>query len=168
MEPQALGGREQVDIEMLGDLDLSHHDIRQLFSPDIVELGIVRFNGRQLYYAEQAADFVPFKSGQAASYIPPELLDKTNQQILDSYGLALGGAIAPADAVTDERLDGLIGDTVEYLPHLQIKSRSYTSQLNDCRLRFRDTQHRLVKEDQGTLLLHKSRPVGIKSRIDAG
>ena len=36
-------------------------------------------------------------------------IGKTNRELWDKYGLAIGGAVAPAEAATDPKIDGLIG-----------------------------------------------------------
>jgi hypothetical protein len=66
--------------------------------------------GVQLYYKEQAADYVPFPANTPyAAVIPTEYFGKTNQQLMDEYGACLLAVIAPADAVPDVTGDGLLG-----------------------------------------------------------
>ncbi len=72
-------------------------------------VGALLFNDRQLYRAEQAADYVPFPMGTAATEAPAELVGKTNRQLLSEYGLAWGGEIAPDNAVWLEGTNTLIG-----------------------------------------------------------
>ena len=116
------------------DFDPKDRDITKLFNPDVIRLGTVMHNGKQLYYFEQAANYVPFKSGEAASYVPAELLDKTNQQLMDQYGLSIGGIVAPANATTDPKIRALIGDPSTYLPDLVLRSRKYTNALSGYQL----------------------------------
>jgi hypothetical protein len=130
----ALNGRTQRDIALGTNFNPKDLDVTRLFNPDVVLLGTVNYNDRQLFFREQAANFVPFKTGAAASYVPPELLDKTNRQLVDQYGLALGGVVAPENATTDPRIQGLVGDRVSYQETLALRSRKYTNQLTGYRL----------------------------------
>jgi hypothetical protein len=50
----------------------------------------------------------------ATGNVPEELIGKTNQELWEQYGLAIGGAVAPADAVTAPRIHGLIGRPATY------------------------------------------------------
>ena len=130
---KATGGQKPLDIALQSSFNPREHDITKLFSRDVIQMGTVRYNNAQLYYLEQAADYVPFPStaiaGQPAApdYIPQELRDKTEAQLYATYGLALGGIVAPADAkASDPRINALIGSRVTYLPDLQLVSRKYS------------------------------------------
>ena len=61
---------------------------------------------RRLYFNEQAASFVPFPA--EGMFIPPDYVGKTNEQLFTAFGVALGGEIAPADAVTVPGIVGLL------------------------------------------------------------
>jgi hypothetical protein len=136
LSPAALGTRTQYNISLESNFNPKDRDITKLFNPDVIRLGTVMHNGKQLFYFEQAADYVPFKTGEAADYVPPELLDKTNQQLMEQYGLAIGGIVAPANATTDPqgKINALIGDPVTYQPDLPLRSKKYTNVLDDYRL----------------------------------
>jgi hypothetical protein len=135
---EALKGQTQYDIFLKSNFNPKERDITRMFNPDVIRLGTVRYNGKQLYYPEQASNFVPFKVGEAASYIPKELLGLTNQQMWDRYGLAIGGIVAPANAFTDPKIRGLIGDPANYLPDLKLVSAKYSNVLTGYRLVYRD------------------------------
>jgi hypothetical protein len=91
--------------------NLAQPDLGQLYDPNVGNFSAVTIDGRQLYYHEQASDFVPFLSATKPPNIPSYLLDLTNAQILARYGLAIGGAVAPADAVVDPPgIYGILGD----------------------------------------------------------
>ncbi len=108
------------------NFDPMNRDITTLFTRDIITMiGHVRYNGKQLYYKEQAADFVPFPEGKAQSYVPSELIGKTNQQMWDAYGLAIGETVAPQNAVFDRTLNALVGDPVTYQPRIYLASQMY-------------------------------------------
>jgi len=66
---------------------------------------------RQLYYLEQRPDAVPFPSNTIVG-----LSGKTTEQIHRELGLAIAGAVAPADAVGRGRIHGLVGDPTAVMP----------------------------------------------------
>lgn len=131
-------------------------------------LGIQPGSGpKQLYYYQQAADFKPFpakdSTGSAIDYggpvkdafgnvvdysgieVPIELLDKSNEELMATYGLSIGGTVAPAgtkdgrgtypllnpdgtpNGLTDSpRINGLIGANSTYQYSLDATSPRYT------------------------------------------
>lgn len=95
-------------------------------------MGTVTVNDKQLYYTQQAADFKAFDPSApdgVAPYVPAELINLTNQQMFDRYGLAIGGVVAPASATaSDPRINALIGPPATYLPDLQLLSPKYVNQ----------------------------------------
>jgi hypothetical protein len=128
----------QFDVYLQSNFNPMEQDITRLFNPDVIRMGTVRHNGVQLYYNEQAADFVPFPAISSASgapvtapYIPAQLLGLTNQQIFNQFGLAIGGIIAPANATRDPKINGLIGAPSTYQFDLQLLSRKYTRYATD-------------------------------------
>jgi len=94
-------------------------DPNRLFVPDIV-----KYQGKQLYYLEQAADYVPLRKkvapaeektlGSAEGSVPEELIGKTNREMWEKYGLAIAGTVAPADAIREPRIHGLVGNPAKY------------------------------------------------------
>jgi hypothetical protein len=91
-------------------------DPNVLFFPNAVRIDTEKYPRQQLYYPDQGADYVPLKSvadgkfrPAATGRVPAELIGKTNKELWEKYGLALGGAVAPADAKTDPKFDALIG-----------------------------------------------------------
>ncbi|HYV38202.1 MAG TPA: hypothetical protein VE988_21130, partial [Gemmataceae bacterium] len=135
--------RVQWNIYLHTNFSPMNNDITTNFTPDIVRIGLVSINGAQIFYLEQAADFTPFPTAdhpgdskfgpKAATFIPPEMLDKTNAQLYAQYGLAIGGTVAPADAVdgTPQKVNGLIGPKlVTYLPDLRLNSAKYFNNQN--------------------------------------
>jgi hypothetical protein len=85
------------------------YGVRSFFPPD----NILYPDGRQLYWPEQVAAAVPFASGiglpVGPTGIPPQLIGMTTQQIWNSYGIAVGGSVAPPGAVPIPGTDGLAG-----------------------------------------------------------
>jgi len=127
LSPGALGNNTQFDIYLQSNFKPEGHDITTLFNPDVITLGTVDFKGQQLYYDEQAANFVPFPAATAQSYIPAALEDMTNSKIFNTYGLAIGGIVAPSDAITNPpRIHGVLGKPSTYQPYLYLASAEYT------------------------------------------
>lgn len=82
---------------------------RELGNLFVRNVAPIYLNGKELYRPEQAASYVLFKAGTPPNQAPPEFIGKTNQQLLDQYGLALGGAVAPPDAVPLPSSNAIIG-----------------------------------------------------------
>jgi hypothetical protein len=128
--------RPQWDLYLVSNFNPKEQDITRNFNPDVIRMGLVTHNGAQVFYNEQAADFTPFPSTdhadpkhfgpKAAPYIPAGLLDLTNAEIYSMYGLAIGGIVAPADAVPQAGINGLVSPKLaSYLPDLQLLSAKY-------------------------------------------
>jgi hypothetical protein len=121
---------QQYDIYLQSNFNPMLQDITTLFNPDVIRLGTVMVKGQQVYYNEQAANFVPFTTALAAQepFIPAALVGLTNQQMFTQYGLAIGGVLAPPDATaSNPKVFGLIGSTLaSYLPNIQLLSAKYT------------------------------------------
>src|SRR5262249_38839911 len=136
LSARALHGRKQEDIFMDPDYDAvfqrgarGSHGPNMFFIPDVVLLDTPQFKGRQLFYQEQTANFVPFdKESTRTDRLPAELIGMTNQQMWKRYGLAFGGAPAPADAVRQPRIHGLLGKPISYPPKLVVE-QAQTRQL---------------------------------------
>ena len=145
----------------------------------MIKLGTVNFNGQQVYYKEQAADFVPFPTADggyavnstiagdiATDQIPKEFLNKTNQQLWDQYGVAIGGILAPATTGPnapghfDPRVNGILGPLAAslsptYLTQLQLLSAKYTEYNKDTadytlKYRYWDPNHIVTVTDPKT------------------
>jgi hypothetical protein len=68
---------------------------------------VVLPDGRELYYANQAAGYVPFPATTAL--VPAAFVGLTNQQLWASYGLAMEGVAAPAAAAAYPGSNGIAG-----------------------------------------------------------
>src|SRR5262249_52457251 len=119
---------------------------------------VVRYHDKQLYFPEQAADFVPLprkatdtkRYGTAAGSVPDELLDRTNRELWDKYGLALAGTIAPADATTQPRIRGLIGKPTAYTQPQDCTHPYHSARLEGFTLRGFGAGKKLVVESKPT------------------
>ena len=149
---QQLNGRQQFEIYLNGEISLKNRDLETYFSPDIVRLGTVRFNNHQVYYFKQAADYVPFPSSatETLTWLPPEIVGKTNAQLWAEYGIAPGGVVAPADAVVVEGINGLVGSRATYLPDLELHSDKYTNEPNNYTLSYENARGDHITEKTTT------------------
>jgi hypothetical protein len=136
LDPKRLGARPQYDINLearfapLLDTGGGYRDPNVIFASDITMLALNSGPARQLYYPQQAAERVVFsrqtapgdvkKMGRAEGGVPELLIDKTNREIWEKYGLAIGGALAPADAVAAPRVNGLLGTPSRYADDLRL------------------------------------------------
>ncbi len=126
---------KQYDIYMQADFLPLFNDLTKLFNPDVVQIGLLTHNGEQVYFNEQASGFTPFPSTtqsnkalfgpKAAAYVPAELLNKTNAQLYAQYGLAIGGIVAPANAIPDPLVNGIVGAKADYPVTVYLFSPTY-------------------------------------------
>jgi hypothetical protein len=139
------GASSKRDIALTVNYDNFYsRDPNALFAPNAVRLDTPKYRGKQLYYVEQGADHVPLKdvaSGKfrsaATGHVPAELIGKTNKELWQKYGLAIAGAVAPADVATDPRIDGLIG-APSTAPHDLVLHNVYSRQLQGYRPSYSD------------------------------
>jgi hypothetical protein len=118
---------KQFDIYLQTNYNPKDQDLTDFFNPDVIRLGTVKVHGQQVYYLEQAADFVPFPTGSPA-YVPAALVGLTNQQMWNTYGLSIAGLVAPVDSKTGhvDRVHGLVGPAGAYPVDLYLLSKKYS------------------------------------------
>ncbi len=164
----ALNGATQHNVRLLKQLDRSPvaggRSASQQWSSFIANDEIY-YNGHRLYFQDQAGDAVPFPSGDVPDFMNDgqysQYVDQTNQQLLDNFGLALGNAVAPAeafdggDALGVEGLAVALDSPVEVPPRVEFgfdedqNSRIWTLEDNDLQFTWRskalseDTQWRV-------------------------
>lgn len=120
---------KQYDIYLQANWQPLFDDITRNFARDIIKIGLVSHNGQQVYFNEQASDYVPYPDATwiannpnsnhgpvAAAWVPAALRNLTNQQLWKQFGIAIGGAVAPASAVHDPQINGLVGPATHYSP----------------------------------------------------
>lgn len=169
--PEVLKDKTPWNIFLRTNWNPKDNDLTTFFNPDRVRLGTVTLSGKQIYYKEQDADFIPFpknefkvqgaktkppklkydKDGnpiahEAAPYVPREMHNKTNAQLFSQYGLAIGGIVAPKDAMDVPGISGVVGDPGTYLPKLTLSSDKYTNQVKAYTLQYRTSDGTRVKE----------------------
>lgn len=92
-------------------LESSYHQREATFAgvfvPDVVTLNFGPYHNQRVYYAGQGATVVPFPAPLKA--LPAAYVGLTNQQLMTRFGIAIGGAIRPTNAVTKP---GIIGGFV--------------------------------------------------------
>ncbi len=99
LSSDSAGGLTQYNVVYTSNFNLAHPDMSQLYNQSIGSFSTVTINGQRLYYHEQASNFVPFPI--ALSGVPIQYVGLTNAQIFSQYGLAIGGAVAPVNAIVD-------------------------------------------------------------------
>jgi hypothetical protein len=122
-------GQKQYDIYLQANWQPLFDDITRNFARDIIKIGLVKHDGQQVYFNEQAANYVPYPDANwvannpgsnhgpvAAAWVPAALEDLTNQQLWSMYGIAIGGGVAPANAVPDPLINGIVGPATTYTP----------------------------------------------------
>jgi hypothetical protein len=77
-----------------------------LLNSDSVILNYGAFTNRRLMFELQAASAVPFPT--AAAGVPSQYVGKTNLQLWTQYGVAVGGQIAPSNAINLPLIVGLL------------------------------------------------------------
>jgi hypothetical protein len=113
--------------------DVFTRDINAFFGPDTV-----LYNNNQLFAPWQAANYVPFPDQRSRSpLLPSFLIGMTNQQLLSSYGLAIGGVVAPGSLTGGPVTNGSIGAVVTYPPTVKLVSPRETRQLIGYQLEYR-------------------------------
>lgn len=89
------------------DLDL---DLDDGFDQSILlQDDTLTLNGKEVFFDQQAADFIPFTSefddeDAELGNLNPQFIGKTNQELSDSFGVAFAGEILPANAIDDPRI----------------------------------------------------------------
>jgi hypothetical protein len=79
-----------------------------IFNSDVVMFNFGSYVNRRVYYPQQAATSIPFSiPGEAG--VPAAYIGLTAQQLWNQYGLAVGGTLAPANAISIPGLLGLLG-----------------------------------------------------------
>ncbi len=106
LPPIVTGGRTQQEIVLPSVLTKRDGSFDHIFAPYQVLIEYGPYAGANVLFREQAAGFVPFPDPQEG--LPDEYVGRTNQQLWDDYQIAVGGAVAPADAISDPQIRGLI------------------------------------------------------------
>ena len=123
----ALGARQQLDVDAVDEFLAAAGDVTKLYDDGDVRPGAITIDGQQVYFPEQAADYVPFGSSTTGGVpVPAEFVDKTNAQLFAEYGLTIGGYVAPVSAsASNPRINALLGPPLSPATHLQLTSAKY-------------------------------------------
>jgi hypothetical protein len=127
LTPAALAGSQQFDVFAIDPFSSAINDVTKLYYDGTVRPSAITIDGQQLYFPEQVADYVPFSSIVTPGVpIPAELVGKSNAQLFAEYGLTIGGFIAPPSAaLSDPRINGLLGSPSAAQPHVALLSAKY-------------------------------------------
>jgi len=106
------------DFFMQGVWPSERGDISMIFEPTqiVIDSGENPYVGKQLYYPEQAPEFVPFGNIEV-----DEIKGKTNRKLWSEYSLAVGGALLPDSAERHKKVRGFVGPPTEYLERIPTK-----------------------------------------------
>ena len=88
-------GYTPFDVVLRANLSPHRDSIAHVFGSDTI-LWESRHGALQLFFAEQAPDYIPFPG--PAEYVPSLYVGKTNQELFEQYRRSVGGELLPADA----------------------------------------------------------------------
>jgi hypothetical protein len=139
--PIRFGPSSERDVALAVNYDAFYsRDPNVFFAPNAVRIDTPAHPNKQLYYSDQAADYVPFQAVATGKFrpaatgrVPQELIGKTNRELWEKYGLAIAGTPAPADTGTDPKIQGLVGGPATYPPALMLHN-VYSPKLEGYRL----------------------------------
>lgn len=99
------------DVWMIPNLSLTQNttDLQHVFLSDMVLLDYGSYSNQQVFFQEQTAEFVPFPQDEPG--VLNEWIGLTGQELFNQFGLRLGDAWVPSDAVTNNRIVGLIAQS---------------------------------------------------------
>jgi len=126
LTPDALAGSQQFDVFAVDPFISATNDVTKLYDESGVRPSAITIDGQQLYFPEQAADYVPFSSIVTPGVpIPAEFVGKSNAQLFAEFGLTIGGFIAPESAApSNPRINGLLGSpSTSQLPFLLLSAK---------------------------------------------
>lgn len=105
---QQLSGRIQHDIYMSALKNFANVTTGQIeyFTEDRINYTTKVGNTVRLFYAEQQPGFVPFLSSAAQGYVPSQYLNLTNQQLMNTFGLAISNRLVAGGAPTNLKIRG--------------------------------------------------------------
>ena len=141
-----LGDESQWNIYLDELITDGNQDISQLFSPDIILLNLWS-TPRQIFSTQQHPSYVPFPSGTTSDYIPAELIDKNNLAIWNEYGIAIAGVLGPTVFGTNSKINGTIQIPGTPVEPLEMRSPTYTNELEDYALVYVDLDGNRIYDD---------------------
>lgn len=133
-----LQNRTPNNVDFYYSQSIKHHqNPNALFVPTTMRINAPGYDNRQMFFAQQAADFVPFSQEDAEEEsIPLEFVGLTNGELKERYGLAIGGHVAPDGSILDENLGVLAGDPQEPLPQIILRSGLHAEAPENYRLNY--------------------------------
>jgi hypothetical protein len=91
-------------ITMVASYNQLDGNISQYFAPDSVILNFGPFVNQRAFFRLQHPDAIPFPGEQPG--VPSGYVGLTSQQLWDQYGIAVGGELAPANAISSPLVSG--------------------------------------------------------------
>src|SRR5262249_8857502 len=106
--PDVIGWCTQRDISMNFIVDNGQRNLIQLDQVFVYNFNRVVGDSFQLFYNEQAADYVVPQTGSYFNLLGSPEAGLTNLQNWQKYQICIAGAIAPSSATTRDRIYGLV------------------------------------------------------------
>ena len=149
LSPEVLGDETKWIFFVDDQLNVKNQDIASLFATDTIMVNVPGFRNTQIFYPQQHPSYVLFKADQASDDIPAELIGKTNQQIWNEYGLALSGVNLSlwTEPYNSEQVNGWVGRRLPMVSELEMRSRTYTNELEDYTLIYVDPDGNWIRDD---------------------
>lgn len=116
-------------------------DTQTYFNPHVVTL-----DGQQVFLVPQMGNAVAFDNYAQGTHIPPQVVNKTNRQLWEEFGIAVGGAPPSGVLSHNPRVVGWIGAVAEQLPPVKVLSEQYTEQLRGYQLSYQIGDRVVVEE----------------------
>ncbi len=105
-----LDGRQQQDVVLGVHLWTNQRQLEPVFAPDRILLDYGPFQMQQVYFPEQLPGSIPFPYEHFL--VPSQYVGLSSQQLLDEFGVAIGGGLAPADGLRVDRINGRIARAI--------------------------------------------------------
>jgi len=159
------GPLTQTNIQMKGGPRIQNENLAQYFSGNSISSRVF-IDGQRQYFSKQAPDFIPFPSATAPDYVPTELIGKTNLQLWNEFGLAVGGEVGTVSPTSggasaagapftglkrrsrSNNTEATSSSPVGERPVLRLASDTFTEQLTGYQLVYQNEQGDLFTDPQ--------------------
>lgn len=101
-----IGALVQQEVSLRHETIPIRSSVDHIFFDNYILLDYNQFSNQRAYFSRQLPDAVPFP--EPASHIPNAYVGLTTQQLLDTYGFAVGGTLAPANVIQLDEIGGVV------------------------------------------------------------
>jgi hypothetical protein len=98
--PAQLSFRPQYSLYADGKVNFAHRSLEAVVAPDRIRLSTSHLTLATLWFPEQSPSYIPFPAATSAGYVPDAMLDLTNQELLEQFGVSLGGGFPPLNSMS--------------------------------------------------------------------